>query len=75
VGAGGIAAMVASTADWTVAATAACTVAAISVDEGLGAAGAWVQLTAKSRTVAKLRARMFRIFSSFLSPQYLTYFF
>jgi hypothetical protein len=50
----------------TVAATALSTVAAISVDEGAGLAGSWLQLAARVRTTAMPKARNVLIINSFL---------
>jgi hypothetical protein len=55
----------------TVAATALSTVAAISVDDGAGAAGNWLQLAARTSTAAIQRARNVRIVNSFLQIVYL----
>jgi hypothetical protein len=52
----------------TVAATADSTVAAMSVGEVAGATGVWVQLAARTRTMARQRVRKARIVGKPLSP-------
>jgi len=51
-----------------VAATADSTVAAISVGDVAGVAGDWAQLAARVRTTARQRARKARMINKILSP-------